>query len=323
MQSPALAQEKPQALSNILRDAGDLLKAGKLNQAKGKYLLALSEDSLNQHALKNIGYILSLQKDYKNSLTYLLKAEKLGHADADIYNLLGIAQGVVGDTVGSLTSYSKAVNLASDNVSYVKNYGAALVTAGRFSDAIPVLDSASALDPADGELKFLLGNSYAGLSKPKESIKNFRSAMDLGFDTGDLRYHLGMVSEAIGDFWSAEEHYGFGISKDPKNLELRQRLAVLYLRTGVYDQARRLLKDNLSRDPKYINSRVALGACYASMGFPDSAKIELQNVRRVDKKKYEVMKNLVSGATKQYNDSKNNSAKGRNEKRKADSASVR
>jgi tetratricopeptide (TPR) repeat protein len=314
----AAANADSYAITTLLRDAGDLLKAGKLNESKDKYLKALAEDSLNQHALKNIGYIFSLQKDYKNSLAYLQKAEKVGPADADTYNLLAIAQSVAGDTAGSLISYRKAVNLSSDNVSYIKNYGAALVSAGRFTDAIPVLDSARALNPSDGELSFLLGNSYAGLSKPKEAIKSFRAAMELNYDTGDLRYHLGMVSESIGDFWSAEEHYGFGISKAPKNLELRQRLAVLYLRTGVYGQARRLLADNLTHDPNFINSRVALGACYAHLGFPDSAKAELQKVQRIDQGKYEVMKKLVDSATKQYNDSKN-----KNSTNKADSATKR
>jgi len=299
--------------STLLRDAGSLLQAGKYDKARALYLEALKEDSLNQHALKNIGYIYSIRKDYKNSLRYLQKAEAIGHADADTYNLLGIAYAGTGDTLKSLKNYKQAINLAGDNAAYVKNYGAALVTASRFSEAIAALDSAHTMTPKDGEIDFLLGNCYAGLAKPEEALKSYRAAIESGYDTGELRYHLGMVSETAGDLWSAEEHYGIGISKDPGNLELRQRLAVLYLRAGVYNQAERLFKDNLSRDLDFVKSRIGLGTCYAFMGYSDSAYAELKTVRETHKDQYEAMKQMVEGANKYYKESK----------RKADSVSSR
>lgn len=285
------------AISQRLQRGGKLLADKDFLEAEKEFLVALEMDPDNLNALRNLGVLLTFKQDYLQAADYLQRAIKTKTADAPTYYDLAVVYGKMNDTTKSLANYREAIVRDSANTEYRRNFGASLLNALRYSEAVEVLSESISLDPTDGEAYYYLGNSYAGLANAPEAIKSFQKSLEFGFDHAELRYHLGMILENIGDVWGAEEHLGIASGMAPGNLEIRQHLGVFFVRTSVYDQAVRMFKENLSRDSNFVSSRIGLGAAYAYQGHLDSALAELKRVRKSNPEKGQTMSEMIKTAS--------------------------
>lgn len=308
--SSSTANAQHDSLKIYLTRAGGALQQGNHQYAKESFEQALRFDSMNVNALKGLGTIASANGYHNNALAFFKRAASTGAEDSHIYHNLGVTYEILQQPESSFVAHKKAVELAPDNFVYMRDFGVALMNASRFSNAIVTLQKALKINPTDGETKYLIGNCYAALPDPQSAIKSFNEAIDLGYDNGTLRYHLGMACEIIGDKLSAEEHLGFAVGKSPDSLEYRQRLGVFYLQEGIPDQARNFFRDNLTRDSTFINSRIGLGVAYAYLGQMDSAYAELAKVKRISAERAQVMTGMIDRAieTLRIIDSLNNAA---------------
>ncbi|HSH00199.1 MAG TPA: tetratricopeptide repeat protein, partial [candidate division Zixibacteria bacterium] len=227
------------------------------------------------------------------ALRLLELAQRIGTADPQMLHDLGVLYGRLGRTNESFASHRQAVALEPKNFVFLRDYGAALLSTGQFSNAAQQLERAVRENPTDGESRFLTGNAWAGQDSVTRAINHWETALEVGYDTGPLRYNLGIALESIGDVYAAEEHLGFAVAREPDSLDYRQRLAVFYLRTNIPEQALKHFREVLARDSANLNARIGIGAAHALAGHIDSAYAELGYVRSVDSARAAVMSRMI------------------------------
>lgn len=290
------AQAKIDSLKIYLTRGGGALQQGNHQYAKESFESALRTDSLNVMALKSMGIIASANGFNRRALGFFSRALINGADDAGLHHNLAVTYEILNQTDSCFASHTKSIELDPENFGYLQDYGAALMNASRFSNAIVILQKALSVDPTSGQTLYMIGNCYAALPDPASAVESYKKALDLKYDTGKLHYHLGMNYLNSGDKLGAEEHLGFAVGKAPDSLQFRQSLATFYLQAGVPDQARNFFSQNLERDSTFLNSRIGLGVAYAYLGEMESAYAELATVKSVSQEKADAMNIMIDQA---------------------------
>ncbi|MFQ5606804.1 MAG: tetratricopeptide repeat protein [Candidatus Zixiibacteriota bacterium] len=292
----AWGQAQNDSLEYFLKRGGNELRSEKYAEAIISYQRALDIDSLNLNALRNLGFTLALGGGHKNAIALWERADRQGIADADIYNNLGVSYGALENAEKSIENFRRALALDQENLEYMRSFGVATLNAGRFEEAHIALEAAVKLAPEDGQINYLLGNSHSGIGKAVKAQRDYRKAIELGYDDAELRLNYGLILDEAGDLWGAEEQLGKAVGMEPDNLDYRQRLAVFYMKTLAYKQAVKLFRENLERDSAFVNSRIGLGAAYSHQGLMDSAYAQLAWVKNAFPNRAGEMMNLIKKA---------------------------
>ena len=292
----SFAQVTNDSLNLHLQRGGNDLKNENFSDAIISYQRALDIDSLNLNALRNLGFILAIGGDHKNAIKLWERADRHGVADADVYSNLGVSYSKLGETEKSLDNYRFAIELDQENVGYMRDFATTALNAGIFEPAHIAMEAAIKLAPEDPEINYLLGNCHAGVGESVKAQRNYRKAIELGYDNPELRFNYGMMLEAAGDMLGAEEQLGFASGRAPDNLDYRQRLAVFYMKTEVYTQSVKLFRKNIERDSTYINSRIGLSVAFANLDQMDSAYAQLAWVKKSLPERAGEMANLIQQA---------------------------
>lgn len=294
----SFAQATNDSLNLHLQRGGNDLRNENYEEAVISFQRALDIDSLNLNALRNLGFILALGGDHKNAIKLWERAERHGVADANVYSNLGVSYSKLGQTEKALDNYRFAIELDQENITYMKNFASTALNAGIFEPAHIVMEAAVKLAPEDPEVNYLLGNCHAGVGESVKAQRNYRKAIELGYDNPELRFNYGLMLEAAGDMLGAEEQLGFASGRAPDNLDYRQRLAVFYMKTGVYTQSVKLFHRNIARDSTYTNSRIGLSVAFANLDQMDSAYAQLAWIKKAQPERAGEMANLIQQAAK-------------------------
>lgn len=288
------------SLTALLKDGGAHIQAKLYTKAEYYFMAALELDSVNRNALKNVALAHSMRGKYAKSRKYLEIAVAANVADAQIYNSLGLTYSYLKMPEKSVDSYRKATALDPENYDYQRNISGELITQGKFNDALLTLGKAIELQPNHGELRYLLGNAFSGLSDAQSAIINYHLAVEKNYRTASLYYHLALAEMITGNFWAAEEEFSKALKIAPDSLEIRNRLGILYVQTSAFEHAIRVFKENLKRNSNYVNSRIGLGWTYAFQGDEAAANKQLEIIKRDYPEKTEVMKDFIKQGLEYY-----------------------
>jgi len=120
----------------------------------------------------------------------------------------------------------RAANYPTDlNVKY--EYGRRLLAAGKFDDAIAMLQQAQRDPRRRIQTMIGLGQAFAGKGWRREAAETYEKALteELTEDrVKEVRYNLGVVLEAMGDMEAAQKHYSQVAMMDYNYRDVRQRL---------------------------------------------------------------------------------------------------
>lgn len=112
-----------------------------------------------------------------------------------------------------------------------------------FRDYEKALEALLKLLPGHKEswnVNFLIGQSYAGQGKDKESIKFLKEALKLNDSNSDIYNELGAIHYSMGNIREAIKIFSQGIEKASIDFKLYFNRAIAYKEEGLYDLA---LKD--------------------------------------------------------------------------------
>ncbi|APJ02904.1 tetratricopeptide repeat protein [Silvanigrella aquatica] len=121
-----------------------------------------------------------------------------------------------GDFSKSAEQYRLALKDEPHSTTAKRNLGLVLVKMNRYKEALAYLNEVSASYPKDSELFYFLGEANRGVGLEKDSIKAYQHALSLS----------------------------------PDDLRTMKSLSWVYLRTGEYDLAEKLIKKNYDKNPQ-------------------------------------------------------------------------
>ncbi len=173
-----------------MREAGYLLKQGKVTEAIAAYEKAVEIDGLNNYARSNLANLYYQTKDYEKAEAAFLKVEELEPQFGQTYYSLGLL-------------YAEQ-----------KNY----------SKAIEQLEQAVTLTPNNYRYSYNLSLVYDANHQPKKAIATLENALEVHVDNEELLYVLAYLHQKYEQTNQAREIAKKLLLLDPNN---RQYIAFL------------------------------------------------------------------------------------------------
>ena len=139
--------------------------AGEPRVAEQAYRAALSLQPGFTPARVNLADLYRSEDRESDALAELRKGLDAEPGSADLHHALGLAEVRAGRLNAAIESLARALELAPDNARYAYVYAVALDAAGRTAEAVPVLEGATAREPANRDLLVALVQYNAKLAR--------------------------------------------------------------------------------------------------------------------------------------------------------------
>jgi len=136
----------------------------------------------------------------------------------------------------------------------------ALAMAGRYSDAIAVLERLHAGRPDDRELQTYLGGVYASAGRVKEARALLEKTLASHPDDFDATMHLATAHLFASEYDAAERSVMRALALRPGSADATRLRGVVAWRAMRHDDARRWLEDAAAADPRDAKALAWVGA---------------------------------------------------------------
>ena len=128
---------------------------------------------------------------------------------------------------GTLFSLSPPRLTAQNDPASVKREAVKNMTAGRFGEAITLLDRYLRLKPEDAQAHNNLGNALAEQGKVEEAIANYQAALRLNADNPEAHFNLALALLRQGRRQDALGHLNNALRLKPDYADARRQLQAL------------------------------------------------------------------------------------------------
>lgn len=199
-QAAALKPDHAQTAKSLsIEERADIFMARKeYADAIDYYRRALRLDASNAGLWNKLGIAFQLEMDYRAARKCYKESTHKQADFAEPWNNLGTTYYLTGKYGRSVKYYARAVDLGPKSASFHMNLGAAYSQMKKFPEAIQQYRAALELDPnvlnehsstaaivqarnADIEFYFYLAKVFASLSRPDDSVRYLRRALEDGF----------------------------------------------------------------------------------------------------------------------------------------------
>jgi len=201
----------------------------------------------------------------KPSTWWGMVPEAAGH-----YNLGNalVSQGRFNEAIGH---YQKALELQPDYAEAHNNLGLALANRGRFDEAIEHYEKALELQPDFAKAHNNLGAALANRGRLDEAIGHCEKALELQPDLAEVHYNLGNALRSQGRSDEAIGHYEKALKLQPDFAEAHHNLGVALANRGRFDEAIGHYEKTLELQPDLAEAHNNLGVALAKRGRLDEA----------------------------------------------------
>jgi protein O-mannosyl-transferase len=154
------------------------------------------------------------------------------------------------------------------------NYGAELLRAGQYAEAIPVLRRAEAINSRTELIHLKLGLAFQKSGATREALESYRKAGQLNPANWSVLLRgenseylaLGMMLEEAGDVAGAEDSFRRSLAVDPESSTANFYLGNVLMKSGNLDDAMRSYRRALELRPGYPQAHANLGTALLSAG---------------------------------------------------------
>ena len=257
-----------------------LLSTGSLADAEKYFNIALKDDDEGVLALKGMGEIQTLNKDYANANSYFKKALKVDPQNIPVLisqAAMYSAQGKIDDAIQVLTlatTYSKedpAVYVGLGDAWYARGTTPKL--------AIDYYQKAIKLKPNLAVAYYGLGRVYFKQKKYNDAIDAFNTALVKDPNFAPAYLEMGKLLYFDHDYEKAASVFKKYSQLKPGSQEGNSYFAKTLYAEGKYDEALALLTDVLKIDPKSETGNLYTAYIYAAMEQTDSLK-QIENYNK-------------------------------------------
>lgn len=131
--------------------------------------------------------------------------------------------------------------------------------------------------PSLSRARFSLGSAYTMNGQLDKAIEQFRVALQLKPDYGDVYLNLGYIYSEQGKFDEAIKHYQRALQFTNYDLHyIYTGIGLVYLRLGLLDEAIKHFQISIKGNPRYYLSHYNLGIAYMKNGLKEMAKSEFE-----------------------------------------------
>ena len=235
-----------------LRESADRATAMVLYQAN---TAAFPQDERN---FIRLGILLSEEPAQSaKAIEMLQKASVLAPSDTIVWRKLGDAYHAVNNTAKELSASVKLAGFQPDNLVANQRAGTILYKKKQFVQAIPYLEKVVAATPRDVETVLMLAEAQMQTKMPQKAVELFAKARDL--QPENVKIWLSLIAAAEGSGQTEkviEAKNGLAeldrkiISKDPKAVDSRLRLAEYLVAKNDFDGAFPIYKELAVLTPK-------------------------------------------------------------------------
>ena len=172
-----------------------------------------------------------------------------------------------------LAIWADTVAKRPDNPRAQNNLGRALLSTGRFSEAIQHLEQAIKLRPKYAVAVDNLGNALAQSGHMREAVEQFALALQLRPDLTEAQFNMARAQARLGNLPKAVEYYENTIRLNPEDAEAHAELGNALLSLGKIQDAVQHWVQAVNIKPDYAEPRNNLAVALAHTGrFADAAE---------------------------------------------------
>jgi len=152
-----------------------------------------------------------------------------------------------------------------------RQLGKLYLLAGRYTEAIPLLDTACTLDPGSQANEFDLALAFKGAGDLAQARQHVRQLLAQG-ETADFDRLAGELDEALGDPLAAVHEYELAVRKDPSEQNYFEWGSELLVHRAVW-QAQEVFQRGAKAYPESARMLSALGAAlFAGARYDEAAQ---------------------------------------------------
>ncbi len=239
-------------LWNLLSDAVTLVEQGKLIEAVARFDKVLEQEPNNPFALSRSGAALSAAGQLGEAVTRLRRATEVSPADAETRKTLAVALSRSGRDVEATEHWLELVRLRPRRVDAWVNLATSLGRSGKSDEALRALEHAAELAPERVDLRIRLAFVHHASGNLTDAIRHFELAAE---HTGPGSFpHSGALGLLLlqrdqakaASVWLARSR-----PKEGEYAEARYQLALLQVRSGDSESARKNLQRALETAPEF------------------------------------------------------------------------
>ena len=235
-------------------------------EAETYYRKALELDPGLTRAYNNLGNLFQTRgRNEEAEQYYTTGLEQDANNPVLRYNL-GITYQAEERIPEAIEAYRHALRSRPNWVDGLNNLGILLEQSGNYEEAARILTSALKVEKDNPKVNNNMGVVLGALGNHAEALKFLRRAVDIDPQYTTASLNLGSELEELGEFDSAWDHLQALKQAEPADLEIRERIARLAVRSNRAREAKDEIRFILDHNPQAAFAYALLGQLYLNGG---------------------------------------------------------
>ena len=153
---------------------------------------------------------------------------------------------------------------------------------GYWKNSITLFSHAIAVTSNNYLSHYALGYAYERKGMVDEAIRHYNAALDINPNEVDVHYNLAILLASKGDYPNATRHYEEVLRIEPTDAQAHNNLGNLYFRQEKWDRAAGHYRAAIQINPEYVKAHNNLGAAMLRQGNISEAKQHFAEALRID-----------------------------------------
>jgi len=255
--------------------------AGNADQALAEYLQAFRMDNSQASLAVGIARAYLRRQEPVKAIEVLEVASKANRSMPSLWMSLGLAYRAAGQITNAMAAFCEVQKLDPSQLDAAQSLLEIHLQKDALADAAKVLDQSWAGHSEDAMYWMRLGDLHAAAFREKSALEQrisrariqqcYEKANALSADNTEVLVRLAESYAESGNPVLAAETYARILQVHPNAVQLRERLAGLFLLTGQKEKAAGLLEQIIKTDPLRFQIYNLLGNLYEDLNWNEKA----------------------------------------------------
>ena len=254
--------EKNTNLNELLDEALGLIKAKEFDKAIPVYEAILKLDDMLPKALSHLAIIYLMKERYLEAIDMIHKSFEVVEPVIGDYENLAIAYRALKDYKKQVYVYEKIIQINTNDLETYKLLGDAKIEIGDRIGAVDTFKKALDLGPDKFQQRYDYGLALYLVNSHEEALKHLRKALEIDPNHIECMNKIAGSFSAIGNYKKAKSIYQKIKKLAPDALAPHADYATCLFFEGKYDEPVKILKEVLLKKPNIHAVRLNLGMLY-------------------------------------------------------------